>query len=89
MSIVSERLNVLKEYVQKALDHKVTYAALQELRANAKDIEAAYNQTEAHLNALQNVGQLCGEVLQKMDDDTYLLFYLFYFYYMLYYYFIL
>ncbi len=39
------------------------------VRNDVRDLKAQYDKTEDDLKAVQNVGQLVGEVLKQLDDE--------------------
>jgi len=39
------------------------------VRANLRELEGEYDQTEEDIKALQSVGQIIGEVLRQLDPE--------------------
>eukprot|EP00915_Cephaloidophora_sp_WS-2016_P008774 GHVH01012292.1.p1 GENE.GHVH01012292.1~~GHVH01012292.1.p1 ORF type:complete len:396 (+),score=60.38 GHVH01012292.1:124-1311(+) len=65
-----ERMDALKTHVQRQYEHMKEDERLKQNRAKLQDMEKEFNLTESHMSALQSVGQICGEVLQTLTEDT-------------------
>ena len=68
----SRREKVLQDYRKKLIEHKEISAKLKNLREEFKDLTADFDKSENDLKALQSVGQIIGEVLRQLGDETYI-----------------
>jgi 26S proteasome regulatory subunit T4 len=64
-----ERAKVIADYKKKFLEHRQLEVRTKKLREDGRELEKQYNKTEDDLKALQNVGQIIGEVLKQLDED--------------------
>jgi hypothetical protein len=53
--------------------HRTQEATVKKLRLELNKLNKAYDKTESDLKAIQNVGQVIGEVLQQLDEDRFII----------------
>jgi 26S proteasome regulatory subunit T4 len=64
-----QREQLLKRYVAKVQEHREFESKVKRLRETVKQNSVHYDKTEDHLQALQSVGQIIGEVLRQLDEE--------------------
>jgi 26S proteasome regulatory subunit T4 len=64
-----QREQLLKRYVAKVQEHREFESKVKRLRETVKKNTGAYDKSEDHLQALQSVGQIIGEVLRQLDEE--------------------
>jgi 26S proteasome regulatory subunit T4 len=69
---MSDRDALIEQYRQKMREHHEVSRRLKGLREELKAKEDTYEQTEYHLQAIQSVGQLIGDVLRQIDDERFI-----------------
>eukprot|EP00929_Paragymnodinium_shiwhaense_P085446 TRINITY_DN45847_c0_g1_i1.p1 TRINITY_DN45847_c0_g1~~TRINITY_DN45847_c0_g1_i1.p1 ORF type:complete len:394 (-),score=108.78 TRINITY_DN45847_c0_g1_i1:302-1483(-) len=67
-----EREKTLKRYVAKVQEHREFESRVKRLREQTKKNSSAYDKSEEHLQALQSVGQIIGEVLRQLDEEKFI-----------------
>lgn len=67
-----ERAKALLKFKDKLIEHRKWDARLKEMRMSMRDLSKAYDKTEDDIKALQSVGQIVGEVLKQLTDDTFI-----------------
>jgi len=70
--MADERTRAVTEYRRKFLEHRELEVRLKKLRKKMQDLNRQYNKTEDDLKAVQNVGQIIGEVLKQLDDERFI-----------------
>lgn len=65
----SERDAAIIKYRRKVLEHRELEAKLKKMRQELRQFQKDYDKTEDDLKAVQNVGQIIGEVLKRLDDE--------------------
>jgi 26S proteasome regulatory subunit T4 len=68
----AERQQLLKRYVSKVQEHREYESKVKQAREKVKKNSVDYDKTEDHLQALQSVGQIIGEVLKQLDDERFI-----------------
>jgi 26S proteasome regulatory subunit T4 len=68
----AKRLADEKQYRAKFLEHKEMDSRLRNMRQDLGKMRERYEKTEADLKAVQNVGQIIGEVLKRLDDERFI-----------------
>eukprot|EP00405_Crypthecodinium_cohnii_P017813 CAMPEP_0206457974 /NCGR_PEP_ID=MMETSP0324_2-20121206/23284_1 /ASSEMBLY_ACC=CAM_ASM_000836 /TAXON_ID=2866 /ORGANISM="Crypthecodinium cohnii, Strain Seligo" /LENGTH=394 /DNA_ID=CAMNT_0053929205 /DNA_START=103 /DNA_END=1287 /DNA_ORIENTATION=- len=68
----TEQENMLRRYVKKVQEHREFESKVKKLREEVKANSGEYDMTERHLQALQSVGQICGEVLRQLDEERFI-----------------
>lgn len=67
-----ERQKALQNFKEKLTEHRKWDARLKEMRLSMRDMEKTYDKTENDIKALQSVGQIVGEVLKQLTDETFI-----------------
>ncbi|KAM9936454.1 hypothetical protein OXX80_003993 [Metschnikowia pulcherrima] len=67
-----ERTKALGKFKDKLVEHRRWDARLKEMRLSMRDLSKSYDKTEDDIKALQSVGQIVGEVLKQLTDETYI-----------------
>lgn len=62
----------VNKYVKKLLEHKELEAKTKKLRTDLRQLNQNFEKTEDQLKAVQNVGQIIGEVLKQLDEDRFI-----------------
>ncbi len=70
MTAADDRRHALDAYRAKLIDSREWEAKLKALRLEIKDLQKEYDRTEENIKALQSVGQIIGEVLKQLDDES-------------------
>jgi len=60
------------KYRKKLLEYKTVESRQKKLRAEILGLQKDYQKTEDDLKAVQNVGQIIGEVLKQLDDERFI-----------------
>jgi len=68
----SERDRLLRQAMQKTRALSIVEDRLKEKRLKIKEMSAAFDRSEQNLKALQTVGQIVGEILNKLSEDSYI-----------------
>jgi len=66
------RTQAERKYRGKFLEHKEIDSRVRTMRLELNRLRQEYEKTEADLKAVQNVGQIIGEVLKRLDDDRFI-----------------
>lgn len=66
----NEREDALKAYVSKVQEHRKMEGNLKKIRDQIKAKSGEFDKSEGHIKALQSVGQIIGECLTKLDDES-------------------
>jgi 26S proteasome regulatory subunit T4 len=69
---MSNRANEERKYRGKFLENKEMESRVRKMRQDLQVMREQYDKTEADLKAVQNVGQIIGEVLKRLDDDRFI-----------------
>lgn len=64
------RADALKAYVAKVHEHRKFESGLKKIRDQIKAKQGEFDKSEDHIKALQSVGQIIGEVLTKLDEES-------------------
>jgi 26S proteasome regulatory subunit T4 len=67
-----ERASALARYTAKLREHKELEAKVKKRREELQEKNRAYDKTEDDLKAIQNVGQIIGEVLTQLDEERFI-----------------
>jgi len=67
-----DRTTAIAAYRRKYLEHRELEIRMKKLREKTVELNRAYNKTEDDLKAVQNVGQIIGEVLKQLDDEKFI-----------------
>jgi len=70
--IMTERDQAVSKYRRKVLEHREYETRLKKMRGDLRQFQADYDKTEDDLKAVQNVGQIIGEVLKRLDDERFI-----------------
>merc|ERR1719254_398257 len=68
----SEQEQALQRYVSKVQEHREFESRVKKLREQVKKNTVEYDKSEDHLQALQSVGQIIGEVLRQLDEERFI-----------------
>lgn len=71
-SAEDERTQWMNKYRGKVLELRELEARAKKDRVELKELNGKYEKTEDDLKAIQNVGQIIGEVLKQLDDDRFI-----------------
>jgi 26S proteasome regulatory subunit T4 len=63
---------VIEAYTKKLAENDEWEAKIRAMREEVKQAKADYELTEMHLRALQNVGQIIGEILKQIDEEKFI-----------------
>jgi len=66
------RQQALDKYRKKLIEYKSIEAKQKKLRAEVQALQQDFEKTENDLKAIQNVGQIIGEVLKRLDDERFI-----------------
>ncbi|GAB5360092.1 hypothetical protein AAMO2058_000597700 [Amorphochlora amoebiformis] len=69
---MADRQSAINVYRTKFLEHRELEIRLKKLREKMKDLNRSFNKTEDDIKAVQNVGQIIGEVLKQLDDERFI-----------------
>lgn len=72
MSADPERERIIKEFRSVFRTHRDIEAAQKKLRLEIRAMQRKFDESEDHLKAVQNSGQIIGEVLKRLDDDHFI-----------------
>lgn len=67
-----ERVKALSKFKEKLIEHRKWDARLKEMRLSMRDLEKTYDKTENDIKALQSVGQIVGEVLKQLTEESFI-----------------
>ncbi|KAI9474392.1 26S proteasome subunit rpt4 [Coemansia sp. RSA 989] len=67
-----ERVRVLTNYQRTIVEHSEWEDKVKEARNGVKRLQAEYEKSEDDLKALQNAGQMIGEVFKQLDEDRFI-----------------
>jgi len=70
--MTDERTQAVNLYRKKFLEHRELEVKVKKLRDKLKEQQAVYDKTEDDLKAVQNVGQIIGEVLKQLDNERFI-----------------
>jgi len=70
--IPEAKVNALKAYRAKMVEHIRYGDSLKDLRSNIKALQKDFDKTEDDIKAVQSVGQIIGEVMKQLDDDRFI-----------------
>ena len=70
--MASERDEEIAQLKRALLEHREVDAKAKKMREDSKGLNAAYKKSENDLKSLQSVGQIIGELLKQIDEDTYI-----------------
>lgn len=65
----AERQAAVNQYRRKVLEHRELETKVKNARDELKKSNEEFKKTEDDLQAIQNVGQIIGEVLKRLDDE--------------------
>lgn len=63
------RAQAIVNHKKKAIEHRLLEVRVKKLREDVAAQERKFNKTEDDLKAVQNVGQIIGEVLKQLDEE--------------------
>lgn len=66
---MDDRATLVAKYTRLLAQHKELSAKRKTLSTEAKTLGKEFDKTEDFLNALQNCGQMSGELLRRLDDE--------------------
>jgi len=66
---MDNRAALVAKYTRLLAQHKELSAKRKTLSTEAKTLGNQFDKTEGFLNALQNCGQMSGELLRRLDDE--------------------
>lgn len=66
------RQQAMDKYRKKTLEYKTVESRQKKLRLEVMQLQKDYQKTEDDLKAVQNVGQIIGEVLKRLDDERFI-----------------
>jgi len=66
---MDNRESLVTKYTRLLAQHKELSAKRKTLSSEAKTLSKEFDKTEGFLNALQNCGQMSGELLRRLDDE--------------------
>jgi 26S proteasome regulatory subunit T4 len=69
---VDPREAAIRKYRAKMIEHTTTEAQAKKAREDRNALERKYDKSEDDLKAVQNVGQIIGEVLKKLDEERFI-----------------
>jgi len=69
---MADRDAAVVKYRRKVLEHNELETRLKKMRQELKQMQKDYDKTEDDLKAIQNVGQIIGEVLKRLDDEKFI-----------------
>mmetsp|Transcript_11779 Transcript_11779/g.18893 ORF Transcript_11779/g.18893 Transcript_11779/m.18893 type:complete len:390 (-) Transcript_11779:111-1280(-) len=67
-----DRAATIATYRKKFLEHRELEIQVKNLRLKMRDLNRQYEKTEDDLKAVQNVGQIIGEVLKQLDEERFI-----------------
>lgn len=67
-----ERVKALSKFKERLIEHRKWDARLKEMRLSMRDLEKTYDKTENDIKALQSVGQIVGEVLKQLTEESFI-----------------
>mmetsp|Transcript_50716 Transcript_50716/g.99358 ORF Transcript_50716/g.99358 Transcript_50716/m.99358 type:complete len:390 (+) Transcript_50716:53-1222(+) len=70
--MASERDQAVQQYRRAVLQHRELESGVKKARADLRKLQDEFDLTEDHLKAVQNVGQIIGEVLKRLDEDRFI-----------------
>lgn len=62
----------IDKYVSKVREHREFEQKIKEARETVKENSVEFDKSEEHLQALQSVGQIIGEVLRQLDEERFI-----------------
>jgi 26S proteasome regulatory subunit T4 len=68
----TEREEEIANLKRALLEHREVDAKAKKMREDSKGLNDAYKKSENDLKSLQSVGQIIGELLKELDEDTYI-----------------
>jgi len=71
-SLEDPRTKSINTYRRKTIEHRELEARVKRMRGELRDLLNEYEKTEEDLKAVQNVGQIIGEVLKQLDNDKFI-----------------
>jgi len=66
------RTKAITNYRKKNIEHREIEARVKRMRSEVNSLNAEYEKTEEDLKAVQNVGQIIGEVLKQLDNEKFI-----------------
>lgn len=72
MAAQESRASLEGKYRGKFLEHKEIDVRIRKMRGDLTKMNKQYEKTESDLKAVQNVGQIIGEVLKRLDDERFI-----------------
>eukprot|EP01006_Ploeotia_vitrea_P036937 TRINITY_DN66078_c3_g1_i1.p2 TRINITY_DN66078_c3_g1~~TRINITY_DN66078_c3_g1_i1.p2 ORF type:complete len:402 (+),score=227.36 TRINITY_DN66078_c3_g1_i1:31-1236(+) len=66
------RAAAIQKYRVKFMEHRTLEVRTKNERAKLRELTAKFDKTEKDLQAVQNVGQMIGEVLKQLDEDKFI-----------------
>lgn len=70
MAAQNDLQEVRQAYVSKVQEHRRFETGLKKIRDDIKAKSGEFDKTEKHIQALQSVGQIIGECLTKLEEDS-------------------
>jgi 26S proteasome regulatory subunit T4 len=67
------RQTAITNYRRKFLEHRELELKTKKAREDMRKLQGQYDQQEEDLKAVQNVGQIIGEVLKRLDEDRFII----------------
>jgi len=66
------RTKAVNQWRKKFLEHRELEARVKKMRTEQREMLAEYDKGEEDLKAVQNVGQIIGEILKQLDDERFI-----------------
>ena len=70
--MASERAEEIAKLKKALLEHREAEAKVKQMRENTQSLRKEFIKSENDLKALQSVGQIIGELLKQLDEDTFI-----------------
>lgn len=69
---MDERAQAIVKYREKFLKERELEIKVKKMRFELRDLNKKYDKTEDDLKAVQNTGQIIGEILKRLDDEKFI-----------------
>jgi len=70
--MTENREEAVQQYRRRLLEHRELENSVKKTRVDLKKLQTDFDRTEDNLKAIQNVGQIIGEVLKRLDEDRFI-----------------
>lgn len=68
----NDREQAIAQYRRKFLEHREYETRVKKMRQQIRQLQKEFEKGEEDLKAIQNAGQIIGEVLKQLDDDRFI-----------------